>query len=156
MKKRDLVSDAKINDFISGTRKRRLLKKSKKGIGRVVFSRAGIFALLFLAQIFFFLFFVLWSQTAILYFLPISMTFGAVMSIFVLNNSRIDSSAKLTWLFLIMLVPAFGATVYLFTRADLGNRNLKKQVKSSLENLRGKAVQDQDTLESLKESSFET
>lgn len=156
MKKRDLVSDAKINDYISGTRKRRLLKKSKKGFARVVFSRAGIFALLFLAQVFFFLFFVLWSQTAILYFLPISITFGAVMSIFVLNNSRIDSSAKLTWLFLIMLVPAFGSAVYLFTRADFGNRKLKRQVRSSLENLRGMAYQDPETLIELESDSPET
>lgn len=44
-----------------------------------------------------------------------------------LLNSRLDASAKLTWLLVITLLPVFGALMYLFTQSDLGHRTLRNR-----------------------------
>ena len=48
--------------------------------------------------------------------------FSVAMVLYLLN-SRLDASAKLTWLLVITLLPVFGALMYLFTQSDLGRRH---------------------------------
>lgn len=42
-----------------------------------------------------------------------------------LLNSRLDPSAKITWLVVIMLLPVFGALLFWYTQSDIGHRALK-------------------------------
>lgn len=49
------------------------------------------------------------------------------MVIYLFNN-KMDSSAKLTWLALIAVLPIFGAFLLAFTQRNLGHRNMQKNM----------------------------
>ncbi len=98
-----------------------LLKKGKTGILKMVFSRTGlVMLLLFLNAGWLFATFARFRQ-----FIPhiygVTAVFVVCMVLYLIN-SRMDASAKITWLIVIMLLPVFGALLYLFTCADLGHR----------------------------------
>ncbi|MCR5451179.1 MAG: cardiolipin synthase [Lachnospiraceae bacterium] len=132
----DVINNAKQNDFTSEKRRIRLLKKSKKGLGRILFSRAGIFAIMVIIQVGLLVLFLLWSSSANVIFHDLSYVLGAIMAIFVFNNSKMDNAAKLSWLFIILLAPAFGTIAYAYTRNDVGHRKLKKQLANTIETFR--------------------
>ena len=96
-----------------------LLKKGQKGLVRAIFSRLGLIVLLLAVQVGF-LFFLFFRFEA---FLPHALggtaLFTAVMVLYLLNRP-IDPTAKITWLIVIMLLPVFGALLFLFTRARWG------------------------------------
>lgn len=103
----------------------RLLKKGKKGILRIVFSRTGFVTILLLIN-FFVLFAALFKLRE---FLPHIFGGTAVFTIAMvlyLFNSPLDSSAKMTWMAVIVLLPVFGSMLYLFTIADFGHRAMTK------------------------------
>ena len=52
--------------------------------------------------------------------------FTAFMVLYLLNG-RLDPTAKLTWLIVIMLLPVFGALLYWYTQSDIGHRALKER-----------------------------
>lgn len=105
----------------------RLLKKWQKGLWNLLFSKILLFLVLLLVQ-FLLLLAVLFRLTE---FLPHAIggqyliTFGMVLY---LINSRLDPSAKLTWLVAIMISPVFGSLLYLVTVKDLGHRTMKKRL----------------------------
>lgn len=105
----------------------RLLKKWKKGFWNLLFSKMTLFLLLFLAQFLLLLAVLFWLTD----FLPHAIggqyliTFGMVLY---LINSRLDPTAKLTWLVVIMITPVFGSLLYLFTVKDFGHRAMKKRL----------------------------
>ena len=45
-----------------------------------------------------------------------------------LLNSDIDPTAKITWLVIIMMLPAFGALLFWYTQSDPGNRLARKHL----------------------------
>ena len=104
----------------------RLLDKSKRSIMRTIFSRFGVILLLLLLQ-FVLLFSVFrWFAAFIPHYFGSTLAFNLLMAIFIIN-SRSDASAKITWLIVIMVLPVFGALLYLYTRGDIGHRALKKR-----------------------------
>ena len=50
--------------------------------------------------------------------------FSLLMVLYLLN-SRINPTAKITWLIIMMLMPVFGALLYWYTQRDIGHRALK-------------------------------
>ncbi len=103
-----------------------LLKKSKRGILRMVFSRAGMIALLVLVEMALTFALLLYTAEA---WPPI---FGGTMALslcmaFYLLNIRMDPTAKITWLIVFTLLPVFGALFFLYTRSDLGHRALRRR-----------------------------
>ena len=104
----------------------RLLDKSKKSIIRTIFSRLGVILLLLLLQ-FMLLFSVFrWFASFIPHYLGSAMVFNILMAI-VIINSHSDATTKVTWLIVVMVLPVFGALLYLYTRGDIGHRALKKR-----------------------------
>ena len=104
----------------------RLLKKSHKGILRLIFSRTAIITLLLLFNftilfLFLFRFSTLWPE-----YYGLNALFILVMALY-LFNSGLDPSAKLTWLALIMLLPVFGAVLYLYSIMDVGHNAMAKR-----------------------------
>ena len=105
----------------------RLLPRRKKGVLRIIFSRVFLLILLTLVQI-------VMLHLGISYFTeknPILMVFQvlfSVMMILYLFNSDMDSSAKLTWLWIIMLFPYIGTVFLWITTVDVGQRALKKRI----------------------------
>ena len=107
----------------------RLLKNSRKGILRMVFSRTALITLLLLINfallfLLFFRFSAYWPEA---YGLMGLLSIAMALYLF---NSQLDPSAKLTWLVLISLLPVFGTLFYLFTLTDFGHRAMVKRWKS--------------------------
>lgn len=104
----------------------RLLKKSKRGLARAIFSRTGLVLLLLMIQ-----FFVIFIGMVIFNDLVSYFWAGhyllSVIAFLTLVNSQIDPSAKLTWIVVILLFPIFGTLLFLYTKSDLGHRTLKKR-----------------------------
>lgn len=103
---------------------RELLKKGKKGLLQFIFSRIGIVMLLLILQVgaLLLLFF------KFRHFFPHYYTFSAIlavgMAIYILNTDT-DPDFKLTWLTVILLLPAAGTLLYLYIHSDIGHRALR-------------------------------
>lgn len=127
----------------------RLLKKGHKGILRLVFSRTAIITLLFLTNftllfLFLFRFSTRWPESY-----GFNALFTVIMALY-LFNSRLDPSAKLTWLVLITTMPIFGTLFYLFTLVDLGHNAMGKRLKQINVETVNALTQDEATLHNLK------
>jgi len=133
---------------------RRLLKKGRRGLLHAVFSRAGLIGLFLLLQVAL----IIVGFSALDDYLPhyftASVLFSTVMALFLLNSSQ-DASAKLTWVIVIMALPAFGALLYLYTRSDLGHRLLKGRFAELTEECRGRIPQSEEVMERLRREAPE-
>lgn len=132
-----------------------LLKKGHKGLIRAIFSRLGIIVLLLLLQILLLVGIVQWLNPYSPHFLILSVTFTVAMVLYLIN-SKIDPTAKITWLIVIMLVPVPGALLLLYTQTDLGHRTLKKRLLQLTDETRGSIPQSDGALQRLCDESLET
>lgn len=132
-----------------------LLKKRKKGLLALLFSRTGIVLLLFM--------------TAVCLYLVVSTFFAGLMVqilggvglfnfivIVILINSNMDSSAKLTWILVVSATSVFGTLFYLYTRTNLGSRLVGEGYNSLIREHKKDLPQCPETLEKLKRESNET
>lgn len=130
----------------------RLLKKGQKGLIHAVFSRLGLIVLLFLLQLV--LLFAIFQRFE--KFLPhiygVVVLFIAGMVLWLINN-RMDATAKVSWLMLIMLFPVFGALLYGYTQSNLGNRAVRARVNQLLGLTEDAITQQPDALNALKEKN---
>lgn len=104
-----------------------LLRKGQKGIIHLIFSRLGLILLLLAFHVFLMFVAFRWFGKFLPHLYGGTFLFTAVM-VLCLLNSRMDASAKITWLIVILLLPVFGALLFWFTRSDLGHRALKKRM----------------------------
>ena len=123
----------------------RLAKPLKKGLMRIVFSRFFVIALLLILQIVILI-------SAYVYFtdkLPILINlmrlFSLAMVIY-LFNCKMDSSAKLTWMFIIAILPLAGAAFLLFTQSNIGHRMEQKLVDEQIQKSREYLKQPENVL----------
>lgn len=104
-----------------------LIPKRKKGVLRIFFSRIFIIFLLLVLQIGIIVALFEMSARQLPYLRVFLGVFSVVM-IFYLFNCDMDSTAKLTWLIIIMLSPLPGTLLLLFTQRDFGHNAIKKRV----------------------------
>lgn len=104
-----------------------LLKKGQKGFLHLIFSRLGLIVLLLAFHVFLLFCVFHWFENFLPHIFGGTMIFTVGMVLYLLN-SRMDASAKITWLIVIMLLPVFGALLYCYTRSDIGHRALKKRL----------------------------
>ena len=104
-----------------------LLKKGQKGFFHLIFSRLGLIVLLLAFHVFLLFCVFHWFENFLPHIFGGTILFTVVMVLYLLN-SRMDASAKLTWLIVIMLLPVFGALLYCYTQSDMGHRALKKRL----------------------------
>ena len=111
-----------------------LLKRGKRGLVRVLFSRTGFICLILLLNGAMMVGFHLWLRELLpAVLLPILRTaFVAGMVLYLLNSSM-DPSSKLTWFILIAVAPLLGASLCLYVRTDWGQRKLKQRLRQRLE-----------------------
>ncbi len=97
--------------------------KRKTGIQRIFFSRTGQITLLLLIELLFIIVAIIWleDQTGIVVVVSRILALAVVIYIF---NSSINPSAKLTWVFLVMLMPIPATILLIYTNEDLGYRKL--------------------------------
>ena len=126
----------------------RLAKPVKKGLLRLVFSRFGVIALLIALQVA--LLIVLYTRfTKAIPVLVIFQTLFTLCMVIYLFNCNMDSSAKLTWLLVIAIVPLVGSAFLLFTQSNFGHKLESQMVKKQIDDTRGLLTQSQDVLKEL-------
>lgn len=122
-----------------------LLPKKKKGLLRPVFSRIGFFALLLLVEIGTLLAIYHWFAEYFRWFALFQAVFSVGMVLY-LFNCPMDATAKLTWLFLIMLFPVPATIVLWFTRRDIGHRAVKARIDELIAATRDRLPQSRETI----------
>ena len=139
----------------SGAEIIRLAKPMKKGFLRLIFSRFLIILSLLLLQIGIGLGFFWWITEYVPYLHIFRVLFTVAMVIYLFNNSM-DSTAKLTWMFLIALAPIPGAAFLLFTQTDIGHRVLKRRVEELIAETKSLLVQPDGVREELEQDGSGT
>ncbi len=125
-----------------------LLKKGKKSLVHMVFSRMGLILTLLLIQVLFLLGMFQWFKDFLPHILGGTTLFTVGMVLYLLN-SRIDPSAKITWLVVIMLLPVFGALLFWYTQSDIGHRALKFRLNQLISQTKNSIKQPSEVMETL-------
>ena len=104
----------------------RLAEPRPKGLLPILFSRFFVIVVLLLIQVALVFSFYSWLGRWLPYFSVITALF-TVGGIIYLFNSEMDSTAKLTWMWVISLMPITGVALLAFTQSNLGHRTLQKR-----------------------------
>lgn len=103
-----------------------LLEKGRQGVFRMVFSRSGLILVLLAMQVLF-LFCIFHRFEEFLPHIYGGVVIFTVFMVLYLLNSSMDPTSKITWLVVVMLLPVFGALLFLYTQKDIGHRALRKR-----------------------------
>ena len=126
----------------------RLIRKGQQGMVHAIFSRFGLILFLLFIQVRILFDFFQWFEN----FLPhvmggrVLFTFGMVIY---LLNSRLNPTAKITWLIVIMLLPVFGVLLFCYTQSNIGHQIrvfVKKWVNAVIAETKTSILQDADVL----------
>lgn len=120
----------------------------KKSILHLIFSRFFLFVILLVLQVMLVISFYSWLRDLLPHFMAVLMLFliGGVIYLF---NSGMDSSAKLTWMFIIAVMPFSGVAFLAFTQTNIGNRTLRSRVSGLIEDTSDALVQPEGVMEKL-------
>ena len=127
----------------------RLAKPRRKGILALIFSRFFFIALLLVIEVLIILTPLFFLNDYVPHFMAALGVFVFVMLVY-LFNSRMDSTAKLTWMFIIAILPIPGALLLLYTQTNAGHRQLSKQVDKMIADTKETIPQDPGTMEKLR------
>lgn len=126
-----------------------LLKKGEKGLKSIIFSRMIIIIILFIINLLILLSIFGWFSNFIPHIFGTTVVFTVIMIIYLIN-SNMNSSAKITWLILILVMPVFGSLFYFYSLSEVGHRTIKKRLSYILKTTDDKLEKDTETLNSLK------
>lgn len=132
-------------------RKMQHVKKAKKGISHIIFSRLTILAVLLLVQLFIF-------GTTITYlrdyatYIYVGFTALELVSIIYIINSKSNPAFKITWILLILTLPVLGTAFYVFMKIMPGTRYIEHRLKTLNDDTAPYMMQDTETLEALRVS----
>lgn len=130
----------------------RLLKRGQKGLIHALFSRFGMVLLLFLLQVFILINVFMRFRDIQIYISGVTVLFTVIMVLYLLN-SRLDPTAKITWLVIIMLMPVFGAFLLWFTKSEIGHRLIKTRVNQIAQEAQGGIAQEPETMDRLEQEA---
>ncbi|MBR3374261.1 MAG: cardiolipin synthase [Firmicutes bacterium] len=122
-----------------------LLPKSRKNLLRIIFSRLGLVVITIIAEIVLLVGAYLWAFSYFKWLVLVQFVFTIIMILYLFNCSM-DASAKLTWLFLIMLAPVPASIFLWFTQKNFGHRMVKERTAELIEATKDMLQQDKDTL----------
>ena len=126
----------------------RLLKKGRKGLFWCVFGRMGLVLTLLVVQVLFMLGTFLWLEDYIPHVFSGHAIIAVVMVMYLLN-SRLDPTAKITWLAVIIPLPIFGTLLFLFIQSELGQRTMKRRLRQLRKNTYRAIRQDRQVMDAL-------
>lgn len=115
-------------NIINKINENKYVKKTRKGVGSLIFSRAGLFAVLILVQIA--------LMVYLYYFVNIDLTYllgGDAISKFfimliILNMKNVSNANKLSWFLLIAIFPTFGIIAFIMSHFSIGYRREQRKV----------------------------
>lgn len=116
------------NNVLHKIKENKYVKKTKKGIGSLVFSRAGLFAFLILLQIF--LLVMIYRKLGInqYYLFGGSSILSFIMMMVILNIDKMNPYMKLSWSLFIFVAPTFAIVAFLMAYFKIGYRREHKRV----------------------------
>ena len=123
-----------------------LLKKGQKGLIHAIFSRMGLILLLLLFEVFILFGIFNWFEKFLPHIWGGTVIFTAGMVLYLLN-SRLDPTAKLTWLLVMALLPVFGELLFWYTQSNLGHRALKDRLKQLISQTKETIPQADEVIE---------
>ncbi len=126
----------------------RLAKPRKKGLIHLLFSRFFVIVLLLVVQLLLVVGFYGWLKGLLPIFEAalVVLTVGTVIYLF---NSGMDSTARLTWMFIIAILPVSGAALLAFTQMNLGHRAIQRREAELIDATRSAIPQPEGVLERL-------
>ena len=119
-----------------------LLRRRKKGLLRIVFSRFGITAFFLLLQIAIFVSMLTISYAYNDLFALVCIVFMLVMLLH-LFKIDMDATAKLTWLLLLTMFPLPVSVLLWLSQRHIGHRHIKNRLRELYEQTKGKLTQDE-------------
>ena len=126
----------------------RLAKPVKKGLLNLVFSRFLLILVLMGVQVLLVISMFRWLEEYVPYIATVQTLFTLTMVMY-LFNSGMDSSAKLTWMLIMAVVPLPGAVLLLFTRTNIGHRAVTARVEQLIDETRDAIPQSPEVLQAL-------
>jgi len=126
----------------------RLAKPVRKGILGFIFSRFFLIVLLLAVEVFVLVSLHVWFVEKIHVLLYLQWVFAFSM-IFYLFNVEMDSSAKLTWMLIMVFVPVPGAILLSVTKTNIGHRMECKLVKKTIDETVGLLPQAQSVTDAV-------
>lgn len=106
-------------------------KKGKKGFFTLVFSRFGIVILLLAIQLGFAISFLIWLSDYFVYLYSGYILVSILLIIHILNKYD-NPMYMLAWMIPILVIPVFGAMMYIFIQAKLGTRPIAKELNENI------------------------
>lgn len=127
----------------------RLAKPRKKGLFSLIFSRFFLIAVLIIIQIDVLIIPLILLEEYLHYVYGGLAVFTLIM-MFYLFNSKMDSTAKVTWMFIIAVLQVGGALLLLFTQANTGHRKTSERTAEIVNSTKDTIPQDPEVLEDLR------
>ncbi|MDO4869848.1 MAG: cardiolipin synthase [Bacillota bacterium] len=128
----------------------RLAKPKKKGLLSLIFSRFFLIVLAILVELAVMILPVILLGDFLRHFYLGLAIFTLVMMIY-LFNSKMDSTAKLTWMLIISVLQVAGALMLLFTQTNTGHRLIKERSERMIRESRDAIPQDPQVTARLRE-----
>ena len=133
----------------------RLAKPRKKGLLHLIFSRFFLIVGLLVLQILLVISFYGWLRKLLPFFSALLILF-TIVGVIYLFNSDMDSSAKLTWMFIIAIAPITGAAMLAFTQRNFGNRKVMERVAELIDSTRDAIKQPEDVIKKIADDTSGT
>lgn len=125
------------------------VKKAKKGLLRVVFSRTALVLLLVAIQVLIMFGLATYLTDYRVYIYSAMNIIGAIIIVYIINQ-RGNPEFIMTWVLLILVFPAFGCLFYLFVKAELGTRYIGKRLRKMRFDTKEYMEQEQQIIEDLR------
>ena len=126
----------------------RLAKPKRKGLLSLIFSRFFVIALLLALQVGIIIVAYVFFMDKVPYLVGIVRFFSLIMVLY-LFNCPMDSSAKLTWMFIISIAPVLGTGFLCFTQSNLGHRMERDMLKKQIDLTRNSLEQPENVIREL-------
>ena len=127
----------------------RLLRKGQKGVIHAIFSRFGLVLILLLLQVGLLFSIFRWFGNLWPHYFGGSVVVTSAMVIYLLN-SKMDNSAKITWMVVVAIAPVVGIPMFFYVKSNFGHNILRKRLLELEDQLRGWLPQSQKAMEQLK------
>ena len=127
----------------------RLLKKGQKGIVHAIFSRFGLVLVLLLLQVGLLFSIFRWFGNLLPHYFGGSVVVTAAMVVYLLN-SKMDNSAKITWMVVVAILPVVGVPLFFYVKSNAGHNLLRKRLMELENTLRPQLPQNREVVERLR------
>ncbi|MCR1841326.1 cardiolipin synthase [Murimonas intestini] len=128
--------------------KQATIEKGKKGFFGLVYGRTAVVVLLLVLQVIILMAGFFWLGEY-MYYIYGGVTALAVLLVLFIINKRENPAFKLVWIILILLVPVFGAMLYLFVELQIGTKWMNARIQKLHQQMRRYTVQDQVVAQNL-------